>query len=124
MKMIKIILRNGSHYTVDQFKFEAIIASQNQIIMLTNFDSKPTYQGFNKADIVEFMVDKDATDSAIRKITRYLRAKKASMLDKIEPHEISIGVYAEDRGAMLGEVKMIAGEEHHTIVMGDKGILK
>ncbi len=128
MKMIRIVLRNGSHYVVDQFKLDAIMSSPNQLVMLTDFSGKSLHKGFNKADIVEFKVDRDATDDVKDDIVFYLRAKEAGKLDELRGkytedrdqyrlNILSAGEYAERMGAYIESVKEFEGKNIYKLGM-------
>lgn len=73
MKMIKIVLRNGSEKIVDEFKLSKILSPDcSQLVEIDNFDGTRSFSGFNKADIVEFFVDETET----RKMKRALKGAK------------------------------------------------
>ncbi len=95
MKMIKIVLRNDSCHIVDQYKFDLIMKSQNQLIMLSDYAGNSLFKGFNKADIVEFYQDRDATETVNEKIKSYLKAKSMDRISSLDHKTKSIGEYAE-----------------------------
>lgn len=98
MKMIKIKLNNGSEYIVDEYKFNKIIASQTQIIQLTDWNGTISGNGFNKAYITEFCVDEAETRRVQGCINTFNRLKERGLLERLKeekPDEYAIGNYYE-----------------------------
>jgi hypothetical protein len=110
MRMIKIILRNKSEIVVDEYKFDAILASPLQIIELTGYNGERLYRGFNKADIAEFMLDVESTKQMIQKLNTFERLNSEGKVNRLQselPEVYAVGNYYQEKNDLIKIQKRI-----------------